>query len=129
LTYPWISELFPTVNREFALGLFVLMPSLLLGFFPLLKWKKEGKLKLLAPAVLTLPLALVPLSVAGQVHRYQLEIYVPLLLLLIPPLLEQAEKLQKLVTLHWLSFLVPMPLTLVNSLWIVKTVCHTWGHC
>jgi len=129
LNYPWISELFPTANREFALGLFVLMPSLLLGFFPLLKWNREGKLKRLAPALLTLPLALVPLSMQGQVHRYQLEIYVPLLLLLIPPLLEQTEKLQKSVTLHWLSFLVPMPLTLVNSLWIVKTVCDTWGHC
>jgi hypothetical protein len=129
LNYPWISELFPTEDREFALGLFVLMPSLLLGFLPLLKWKREGKLKRLVPAVLTLPLALAPLSMPAQVHRYQLEICLPLLLLLIPPLLEQTEKLQKLVTLHWLSFLVPMPLTLVNSLWIVKTVCHTWGHC
>jgi hypothetical protein len=129
--YPWISELFQSrsILKEFALGLFVLMPSLLIGFPVLLGAKQPGKLNGLAPALLTLPLALASLAISGEVYRYQLEIYLPLLLLLIPPLLEHTRRRPEWGALHWLSLLIPTPVTLVNTLWIVKTVCYAWEHC
>jgi hypothetical protein len=131
LTYPKISAVLQQymLLQEFALGLFVVMPSLLLGIPVLLRLGWQRTLRSLLLVILTLPPALASLSISGEIYRYQLEVYLPVLLLFIPLLLEQAATRQELVSIHWLSLLIPMPLTLVNTLWVVKVVCHRWGFC
>jgi hypothetical protein len=76
-----------------------------------------------------LPPAIASLAISSEVYRYQLEIYLPFLLLLIPLAREQAAKKPLLLAVHWVSFLTGMAVTLVNTMWIVRTVCSGWRHC
>jgi hypothetical protein len=131
LSYPWVSAALQSrlMLTEFALGLFAVMPSLLLGLRRIRTPFAEPGHARLGLVFVSLPVALSVLAVSGEVYRYQLEAWMPLLLLLVPLAAKEALASDTVARLHWLSLVAFFPLTLMNTAWVVKTVCLGWGYC
>jgi hypothetical protein len=115
---------------EFGLALFAVMPTLLLGIVALAQlWhtNRRAVSRLALASAVTLPLAIPVLASAGYMYRYQLEANLFILVLVVPPLL--AVDSRRVLVLHVIAACTGAAVVGINTLWVVKMVCATWGYC
>jgi hypothetical protein len=140
LTAPWdVAALhFTRLNRYFMEGkLFHEMPIALLPVMPslcLVIMSIRTRVSCLGPctllAIFMMPVSLAVATVGGAIYRYQLDAIVPALIFLMPVLVQLNQQEPRFVKFHWWSILLfGIPLTVVHSIWVIRTVCIAWGWC
>jgi hypothetical protein len=121
---------FPALTRfahadyhvEFPSGLFLVMPSLLLGLrrLPGLARSSAGR-GVLGLAAVFAPVSVLIIAKEHQIWRYQLELWLPVLLCVVPLLLASSRRVPGWeVMVHWTSLLLCCALTVVNTYMVLQ---------
>jgi hypothetical protein len=106
------------IYAEFPCALFLVMPSLFLGIPALMRIPRKSLKKVTLFASIFIPAGLLILF-HTQVWRYQIEVWLFPLCLLVPAL--QSGPSQRKAVLHWISLLMCLGLTSLNTYFVVFT--------
>ena len=98
------------------------MPSLLFAIPKWFRLPKHIRNRLSLLSLIFLPMSIGVLMVGGQVWRYQLEVWLAALFILIPTLWYCCYETRPLEAgLHWVSSFMAGAMSLASAYWIVST--------